>query len=171
LFSAGTSVPASAHALAILLYAKSCAAAGGGSDAVGMCNPQIRISTVIPGLDPGIHCKDRSEITGSRSCDRPGDDGCGWKAHPSEARRVLLLVPVGASLLHASCGPPIRATARRACPPMRRRSRAAWTAVSYIKEQEPRAARHHTGLLLYVGAPPGSPHERVCHPSVLTWPC
>jgi hypothetical protein len=30
-------------------------------------------SPVIPGLDPGISCSPK-EITGSRSCDRPGDD-------------------------------------------------------------------------------------------------
>jgi hypothetical protein len=44
--------------------AKSCAAAGGGSDAVGMCRMPPSLSSVvssfycvIPGLDPGISCK------------------------------------------------------------------------------------------------------------------
>jgi hypothetical protein len=54
LVSARTSVRPSAHALAILLDAKSCAAAGGGSDAVGSQDASVPLpSLVIPRLDRG----------------------------------------------------------------------------------------------------------------------
>jgi drug/metabolite transporter (DMT)-like permease len=50
---------------------------GGGVVRWGRRMPQMLLTFVIAGLDPGISCKRHLEITGSRSCDRPGDDSCG----------------------------------------------------------------------------------------------
>jgi hypothetical protein len=74
LFSAGTSVPASAHALAILLAAKSCAAAGGGVMRSGCRMPQstfLHPSIVIPRLDQDK----RSEVAVERQAKRRRQTG------------------------------------------------------------------------------------------------